>query len=98
MGQCLKVMQVSVGCILFVFNDSPATFHRETLTDGEGNELSPEDIITAAVASGEFASEVGDSGLDVINDNPLEGFEAESSLDCLPGFEASDTECGKLKF
>lgn len=68
--------------------------YSETLT-GDDDDLSPEDIIAAAVAAGEFADEVSQDGLDVIADDPLDGFEAESSLDCLEGYEATDTECGK---
>lgn len=67
---------------------------RDTITGENGETLTPQEVITAAVASGEFADEVGNE-LDVIADPPLDGFAADTELDCNEGYEAAETECGE---
>lgn len=70
--------------------------HRETLDGPNGESLSAEDVITAAIANNEFSQQVDDDGLTVLDDDPLDGFSASSDLDCAEGYEAADTECGKF--
>ncbi|XP_067942878.1 uncharacterized protein [Watersipora subatra] len=68
----------------------------EMLSAG-GVDLSPEEVISQAVASREFMEAINDAGVEVVeedNPNPLEGYESASLLDCADGYEPiDDTEC-----
>lgn len=57
--------------------------------------MSAEEILTAAVANGEFTNNITNSGFNVLDDEPvLSSLEIAQEPDCPEGFEVVDDECG----